>query len=76
MRKYLDIFKNWRCVLLAVAWIIALLCIMADSDDLLNVLIKLVGLAIGFYAYKLGERWHNEGLIDEINVFNDNHNED
>lgn len=74
MNKYFAIIKNWRCVVLTVLWIIALLGIMADSESVRIVIIKVLSLLLGYGTYKLGERWHNAGLIDEIDVFNDNDN--
>lgn len=70
--KYLKIFKNWRIIVLTIMFVVATLLLFGDCSSIKAFALNIIGLAIGIYTYRLADGWHKQGLIDEINVFNDN----
>lgn len=70
--KYLKVFRNWRIVALTVFSIAALLLILGDGDNVaVIVFTKLVGFAIGYLVYRIGKDWKGRGMLDELDVFDE-----
>ena len=74
--KYLKIFKNWRIIALTVMVIAALILIIGESENTIAIVsVKLIGFMLGTFCYKIAKEWHDDGKINEIDEFNDNHEE-
>lgn len=74
--KYLKIFKNWRIIALTVMAVAAFILILGESEKATVIAItKLIGFTLAFFCYKIAKDWHEKGLINEINEFNDNNEE-
>ena len=71
--KYLAIFKNWRLIALLIMAVAAFILILGDGNrDGIIIFAKILGFFLAVFCYKIGNEWHKDGKIDEINVFNDN----
>lgn len=70
--KYLKVFSNWRIVVLTVLAMAAVLLVLVDCDCIeVFVLTKLVGFFLAYFAYRIGKYWKDKGMLDEINVFDE-----
>lgn len=69
MKKYLDIFKNWRIDVLAMMFTFGVALFVCDGNNIIAlVLIKAVGLALIYMCGILVHHWKDE--IKELDVFN------
>ena len=76
MKQYISIIKNWRIVALTVAALVAMLLIFCDGDDLgALVCVKVIGIALASGCWRVADQWEAAGLINELHVFNDDHEE-
>lgn len=69
MKRYFDIFKNWRIDALALMFTIGVALFVCDGNNIiLLVVIKAVGLALIYLCGILVHQW--EDKIKELDVFN------
>lgn len=74
--KYLLILFNWRIVALTILAVIAFVLIACDCDDFgWFLMTKLLGAVLAYACWRLSERWDSAGLLNELAVFNDTHEE-
>lgn len=65
MKTLLNQLTNWRCILLGLLFIVAMLLGGAEADGWKEFLIsKLIAFAIGALTAYLGKRWYDLGYID------------
>lgn len=64
MKTLVRQLTNWRCILLGLLFIVAMLLGGAEADGWKEFLIsKLVAFILGVTATILGKRWAKQGLI-------------
>lgn len=67
MKKYLNIYRNWRVIVLFLLCMVAALFILGDCDDMGYLLfIKGVGFGLAYIIYRLGKYWDAKGKINEL----------
>lgn len=68
MKRYFDIFKNWRIDALALMFTIGVALFVCDGNNIiLLVVIKAVGLALIYLCGILVHQWKDK--IKELDVF-------
>ena len=67
MKKYLNIYRNWRVHVLTLLCIVAALFILGDCDDMGYLLFtKGVGFGLAYIIYRLGKYWDAKGKLNEL----------
>ena len=71
--KYLQLITNKHCLAITALGLLALLCVMADSDITSSeIIIKLIGLGLIWLQARLYKKWDHEGKVEPIKqLFND-----
>ena len=66
MRKYLDIFRNWRIMALTAVALLVITLLAADTCD---IAVTATGVAVAFVWWHMYRRWKDK--LPELKVFND-----
>lgn len=67
MKKYLNIYRNWRVIVLSLLCTVAALFILGDCDDMGYLLFtKGIGFGLAYIIYRLGKYWDAKGKINEL----------
>ena len=67
MKKYPNIYRNWRVIVLFLLCTVAALFILGDCDDMGYLLFtKVIGFGLAYIIYRLGKYWDAKGKINEL----------
>lgn len=67
MKKYFDVYRNWRTHVLYVLISCAILFILGECDNLKTfLLIKALGFLMMYSTYRLYNYWSKKGEIKEL----------
>ena len=67
MDKHLNIYKNWRFIVLLALGTLAALFLLGECEDIgLLFLTKCIGMALGYTTYRIGKYWKLKGKLNEL----------
>jgi len=70
MKKYLNIFRNWRIHMLTVLAFFAFIFIAGECDGITVLLLtKGMGVCLVYIIYRLIRYWNGKGQINELKEF-------